>query len=293
MRATLALLVLLAPVALAQAPPVELATLEIRPLSAPIAPLEDVLSTTMTLRASCALAEPTGIPVALAVTSPAWTTALVSPATIVLPLDACQDGWAEGEATLTVSATDQAPAFTPAALVVEAVAGEGERTARASDAIDVTASYFSILDAQIATSLLHVAPGGAADASVKLTNFGNGLTRVAFSMAQAPPTLEVALPEPIVLQSKQEGGNAISADVPIVVRAPPEEGVVNRQETVSIRVSAAYAEDGAFQGDQSTISWVVVIRALPESATRAAAIPGLAPLALVAVLALSARAFRR
>lgn len=285
-------LLLLAPLALAQAPEVELLSVEMEPFAEPAKPLQSPVSTTLRLRVSCTLAEPTGIIVTYTVTAhPEWASVVISPAADNVPIESCSDGYASREATLTAMVSDQAPAYAPARLEVEARAGTGSRqnTARAEAALE--ASYFSILDVQMPEASIVLSPGTSRDATLKVTNFGNGNTRVDVVLEPKPASLLVQVPPSFTLESKQAGGNRISEEVVVRIAAPPERGYVNRVEAFSVKLTSSWTGAGSDKGDSSTHSWVVTVRTAAEAAEKVAAIPAPAFAALVA-LALAARLSR-
>ncbi|HUR69783.1 MAG TPA: hypothetical protein VM370_11115 [Candidatus Thermoplasmatota archaeon] len=292
MRGGWLLLVLLLPLAAAQEAPVPLVTVVIDAFEAPVAPLQASASTTVHARASCALTDTVrGVPFRFTVAqSPSWATTLVSPIEDSQPIQTCDQGWVESEATLVVTASDQAPAFMPAPIVVEVVAGSGSSTASGRGATNVSASYFSILDVQLPESIAVVAPGESHAFPVKLTNFGNGATRVQMRVADATAAwMTVKLPLAVTLDSKQAGGNAISTDAPIVIETQPSDRFVNEVGVVNVQIDAAYAADIAFAGDGSSISLLVTRRTCcadgPQHVLPAGAIPALAALAIGATLA--------
>lgn len=260
MRA-LILTVLLAATALGQAS-VELATFSIDPFADMVRPLQSPVSTTMHARVSCALADGIrGVPVQYQfVEAPAWATVVSSPASDVLATESCEGGWLIAESMLIVTVSDQAPGFVPTPIVVELVAGPSGREERRSASVNVTASYFSIVDVQVPESIVTMAPGSERALDVVLTNFGNGDTRIEIVVERASPEITVTAPDPFVLESKQAGGNDISRTVAFRVQAAPADGLVNRVATFDARVHSAYAKDDSFVGDASTVSFVVTVQ---------------------------------
>lgn len=289
-RAGLPLLVLVAlavPLAAAQAPltapEVPLVELSIGPSEAPLRPLQDVQTLPMTARVSCALLDDKGqVPVSYKVEGqPRWATVVVSPTEDVKEPAACQEGWATFEAQLTVSASDQAPAFRAAPVNVSATAGS--ETGRAQ--VNVTASYFSIVDVQLQETSKATAPGTEAVFPLKLINFGNDRTRVSFEVVETSGGLHATAPEPLVLDSKQQGAPLVAADVELRVQAPEGSGYMNQVGTVTYRLTSASEERPDLAGDSSTVTVLVTTKGL--------ATPAPAPVAWVAVAALAGVVARR
>jgi hypothetical protein len=236
-----------------------------------------------------------GIPVTYTVTKqPAWATVLVSPATAVFPApapgtDAAYS--AERPITITVTATDQAPAFQADTIEITAVTQAGSSAGKSFTGkgnVPITAAYFSILDVQLAEAIKVERPQTPVIFPVKIQNFGNANTKVSFEIGEGTsPALQVPVPNPVTLQSKQAGGNAISADVPLTIQTPYKNGYMNEVGIVNYKITSAYALDTKLKGDESTVSVLVT--------TRGFYVPGPSPLlfvGLIGVIALALRRFR-
>lgn len=254
--------VLAVPGASAQPPVSEWVTLEIEPFADLVEPLKGPIQTPVTVRASCLLVDQNrNVPIAYRVASaPPWANALVSPSVDAADVGACEGGYVTRAATLTVTASDQAPAFTPSPIVVEATAGPADRAETAAASAALSAKYFPVIDVQLAESIATVAPGESHTFVVKVSNFGNANTRVVTTILDVTPGLTVTPPEAVVLQSKQAGGNEISADIAFVVRTDPEGGFVNRVGLINARIVAAYATDDTQGSDESSVSFLVTTR---------------------------------
>lgn len=295
MRLLLAL-ILLAPLALAQPDVIDWIDAEIAPFADLVVPLQGPQQTTMVTRVSCALGDPVvGTPITYTVVDPpAWLSATISPASDVAPVGLCADGYSEARsAEIIVTASDQAPAFAPILLVVEIAVGTGERAQKERVSVNVSASYYSVLDVQVPEALATIPPGGSHDFQIPVVNFGNAPTRVEAVVAQRGDGIVVSLPPPLVLGSRQQGASDIAGTIVIGVSAPEDGGFVNRAETVNINVSSSYANDDSYGGDSSTISFLVTVRSGAAAAAENAPVasPGL-PL-LLAALALAAVLSRR
>ena len=262
MRA-LALLVLvcLAPLAAAQVPGVRLVRLDAED-PPPVRPLQGAVVANLTLTASCALVGDGGrIPIEYAVQdAPAWATVVVSPATDVADATACEGGVVTREATVSLTASDQAPAFRPTPVVVLAKVGSPGRQEETSATVNVTAEYFSIVDASLAEANKVARPGEEVPYVVKLSNLGNARTRVTFEVQNASEGIFVGVPPPVVLDSKQAGGNEVSTEVSILVRTRESGGFVNRVDVATVRILAEHAADPPRAGDGTTVSLILTTR---------------------------------
>lgn len=290
---TLLLLAAVVPLAAAQspAPDVPLATLAIDPFPEPARPLQGPVSTNVTARVSCTLAE--GLPgVAVSyriVGSPSWSNPTVSPASEVVPPAACRDGYATSRATLTVTVDANAPAHTPTDLLVEVVAGSPPRETRADASVALEARFFSILEVTLPNAIQDVAPGATARFPLTLRNAGNGPTSISFVVTNAPTSLEPSVPEPLVLPSRLQEGDS-SRTLVLEVKAPEGGPFTNHVENVNYEIQSADAADDKVVGDVSSIS--LLVRVQGESAQMLSSVPAAPALPFLA-LGLAAWAFRR
>ncbi|HVM44503.1 MAG TPA: hypothetical protein VM582_01105 [Candidatus Thermoplasmatota archaeon] len=292
MRALL-LVALLAPLALGQPEVVDWLSVTIAPFEAPVRPLQQPVTAQVTTRASCLLADQGAggqVQVQHAVKEkPAWATVLVSPATDVASVQGCSEGYLTFQATLTVTATDQAPAFAAAPIVVEATAGPADRQQVETAQVNLSAAYFAILDVQVSDPQIVMRPGSTHDAVVKVSNFGNGDTRVETLLVDAGEGLSVQLPPPVTLGSRQRGSADTSADLVVRILAADAAGVVNRVGVVNLRLTGSYATDPSEGVDDSAVSLLVSVRSLGGEGAQK--LPG-APLGALVALAFASAARR-
>ncbi|HET6404171.1 MAG TPA: hypothetical protein VFH78_05950 [Candidatus Thermoplasmatota archaeon] len=234
-----------------------------------------------------------GIPVTYSVSkAPAWASVLISPANDVFPAPSnAQPGTSYSQSktiTITVTASDQAPAFTPDTIEITATtqgAGAGGRSFSGKGNVPITATYFSIIDVQLAEAIKLERPQTPVNFPVKVSNFGNANTKVSFEVVDISPGLEYTLPIPVVLQSRQAGGSQISADIQLTIQTPYKNGYMNEVGTANYRVTSAYALDPKLTGDTSTVSLLIT--------TRGFYVPGFSPLIFLAVLGGLALVLRR
>ena len=262
----------------------------VKPLQAPLTFNGNVILTTDYSAATGVI----GLAVQYTVTKqPAWANVLVSPSSDIFPINPPQPGQTQvtvtRQITVTVTATDQAPAFAADQIEISAVtaAPPGGRSLNGKGTAAVVADYFSILDVQLPEAIKVERPQTSTAFPVKISNFGNANTKVNFEVVQAAEGLQYTLPVPIVLQSKQAGGNQISADVPLSVQTPYKNGYMNEVGTLNYKLTSAYALDPKIKGDESTVSVLLT--------TRGFYVPGPSPilfLGLLGVVALVLRRFR-
>ena len=235
-----------------------------------------------------------GIPVTYTVSQkPAWATVLVSPATDIFPGPSATGAATPGAYTtsrtftITVTASDQAPAFTAEQIEITATTTptQGGKAAIGKAQVPIVADFYSILDLQLAKAITLERPQTPVDFPVKITNFGNANTKVTFEVTQITEGFDYTLPIPVTLQSKQAGGSQISADVLLTVQTPYKNGYMNEVGTANYKVTSAYALDPKLRGDESVVSVLIT--------TRGFYVPSVSPLLFVAMLGALALVIRR
>lgn len=281
MRGLLVLLLLLAPSVLAQtASPVPLVELqgEDPPM---VPPLQGAVTANLTTRVSCTLVGEGGrVGITYTVEAmPAWSQVVVSPASDVVDVTACEGGTATRHATVSVTAGDQAPAFRPTPLRIQATAtGVGGRNESATATLNVTADYFSILDAVARDATKTARPGAEVEFPITLANLGNGRTRVTFVVENASDDLVIETPDALTLGSKQQGEAANSAETRVVARTKEGGMLVNRVGTFTLLLKGEHADAPPRAGDEARLTFVVTTRSDAPG-------PGLALVALAVVAA--------
>ena len=233
-----------------------------------------------------------GIPVTYTVSNaPSWAQVVVSPASDVFPVGqpgASPSTTVSKPFTVSVTASDQAPAFQPGTIEITATATptqQGGKAATAKVNVPVTASYFSILDTQLAEAIKIERPQQPVVFPLKLTNLGNANTKVGFAVEDKAANLNVPVPIPIVLQSRQAGGNQISAEVPLTVQTPYKNGYMNEVGVVTYHITSSYALDPKLKGDETRVSVVVT--------TKGFYVPGFEIPMLIGLLGVAALVLRR
>jgi len=233
-----------------------------------------------------------GVPVSYKVTkAPAWAAVTISPGSDVITVNA-NGNVVSGSKNFIVSVTasDQAPAFQSDTIEITAtVTPSTPQTPpkNAAQSVPIQADYFSILDVQLAQAIQQDRPQSTVTFPVKITNLGNGNTKVSFAIAEGgnPMNLNAPLPIPVTLQSKQAGGNAIAAEIPLQIQLPYKNGYMNEVGVVTYKITSNYALDSKLKGDETTLSVLVT--------TKGFYVPGPEMVLVLGVLAVAAAAFRR
>ena len=267
----------------------------LNPPSEPVKPLQAPISFTGTVTLiadSSAYSGIIGVPVAYTVTKqPAWANVLVSPSTDIFPVGTStpsQNFQSSRPITVTVTASDAAPAFQADQIEITATTTStpGGKAVSGKGNVPITADYFSIIDVQLAEAIKVERPQSVVSFPVKISNYGNANTKVTFTIGDGTSqNLQVPVPNPVTLQSKQAGGNQISADIPLNIQTPYKNGYMNEVGIVNYKITSAYALDPKIKGDESSVSVLVT--------TRGFYVPGPSPILFVGLVAAAALLLRR
>lgn len=224
---------LVTPGAIAQAPAHTQTTLqlEIDPFDAPVTPKLGQGVTTLKIRYS--YFAPAGV-AALSATqvdlmvaeAPAWAEVLLSPSTLHVPVGAPSGFAVYAEAPaqaveLTISVTEDAPAFLPGSLVLRAIAHPNGMLApsEAEAQTVVQAAYAGYVDVAGVPSVARVERGGDVSFPVTITNHANGATKVKASLERPIAGLSVSGLLPVMLESRQSGGERTSHSTIVTLSA--------------------------------------------------------------------------
>lgn len=277
------LALLLVPGAIAQSP--THARFDVEAPPGPVRPLVDTLELNYTVDVLCEPALPARGPARIAVwveAAPPWATLVVEPD--VTEVGPCQGERFVARGIVKLQVSDQAPAMSADSFTLAAASEgiSGNATGRAT--LPLTAAYFGILDLQIAESIRVVEPGERAEFPIKVSNLGNGRGRVTFELVEASEGIAVEVPAPVVLESKQQGGNAISQTVGFVMVGARGGLYLNEVAVAQLRATLVHELDGAF-GGEGTVSTLLTTRGL--------AAPGPDALSLVLAMAFALGLTRR
>lgn len=182
--------------------------------------------------------------------APHWAVATLTPSTLYMPvsqLRMSQDLRTEAaQAFLLVSTTADAPAFTPGSIEVLARAHDngGLKGSSAKNAIPVQADFFILTEARTPVSRVRLSPGEEQQLPMTLTNHGNADVQVTFTLEGAPANVRVGVPQPVVLEARQQGSAQTRSTIMWTFKATrdfePGEAV--------LLVQSAYALDPKVRG---------------------------------------------
>lgn len=271
-------------------------TMTITPPSEPVKPLQGAINfngqTTVQGSNDAPVTNLIGFTLAYTVASqPSWASVTVSPATDTFLVQAGpSNSFTQTRSFIvTVSATQDAPAFTPTPIEISVLVTPSQQagaTAKSAKApAPVQAAYFSIIDLLLQETIRVERPQTAVNFPLKVTNLGNANTKVNFAITDRTPNLQVPIPGSIILQSKQAGGNQISQDVLLPVQTPYKNGYMNVVGVVSYKVTSNYALDAKIKGDEGSVSVVVT--------TKGFYVPGMEPVFALAAVGAVALLMRR
>ncbi|MHB8605448.1 MAG: hypothetical protein ACYDCK_09350 [Thermoplasmatota archaeon] len=268
-----------APVAAAQPDPLMM-KVHIDAFKGPLVPLKGVGQTNVTVTVPCAiaaLADNQQATIHVGVTrAPPWAVMTIVPSKLYVSQQSCSGVSTTIPAHLLATATADSPAFTPAAFEVVAWAASPTKNETASANGNVSAEFFSIIDAQVAEPVEIARPSSLVTIPVAITNFGNGDTKLTFAVTNVSGGLTVATPAPLTLQSRQMGGKLYQQAVGVEIQTPAHFGYVNQPGTATLEIHSVYALDSTRVGDATGDSFLITTKGLYVAAPGAGLIVGLA-----------------
>lgn len=233
----------------------------------------------------------TGVQITYSVKSaPAWASVTISPQTDVFTFGSTPTPGATVTGTktfsVTVSASDQAPAFSPGPIEIQAVTSTTPafKAANGLGSVPIEADYFALIDLNLAEKIKVDRPQTPVIFPLTITNLGNANTKVNFELADYTQNLQVPVPDSVTLQSRQAGGSTNQQTVNLQVQTPYKNGYLNEVGVVNFKVISHYALDPKKKAPDETVSVLVT--------TKGFYVPGAelpAVLALLGVAALFAR----
>lgn len=232
-----------------------------------------------------------GIPVQFSATGPAWASLIVSPAQGLFAFSGAPGGQQVSSSIpiqVTVTASQEAPALTPATIEVSGVTTQtpGGKSFNGKGTTTVTAEYFGQLSVELAQAIRVERPQTTVTFPLKVTNLGNGNTKVTVEKVDPiPEGYQTAAPVPTILTAKQTGGNTITADIPLDIQTPYKNGYMNQVGVIAYKITSNYALDPKKRGDESAVSVVIT--------TRGFYVPGPSPIVFVGLVGLAAVLLRR
>lgn len=251
-------LALLAPVAIAQAP-FSSVIVTADPFEGP-APLSDPIAADVEARISCVpLARaggPTKVSFALGLT-PAWADLRLDPTETTFEMADCHEGVAIVRTQVWATSNGRAPAFTEDHFEIIATVdtgGYGNLTA------GVMASYRGAVTAWRQTPDRPVEPGGIGEFWIRLSNGGNGGTRVDLVAIEAPALLAIEPPAPAHVGSVYDHGRGSSTSWgPFRVRVAAD-AALGADHVVNVTFQPSSEERPSMLGDLTTATFVVRVR---------------------------------
>lgn len=199
-------------------------------------------------------------------TKPAWSTAVLAPTSLSKTVSytgtqenvAVQGKLEQFETKLTMSITRQAPALQESTFEIKAVAkagttNEGSCTMRSGEAtgqLPIKNDYMALMQYTPSAYILKTGQNKAVNFGVKMTNFGNGPTKIQIKTAMPGKNKLESLipPSQQRLDATQTQGTSAKkeADIVIQARTPHSNGYTNSFYNVEATFDASY--DGTIAG---------------------------------------------
>ena len=236
--------------------PADFASLHVEPFEGPLTPEVEEAAVRVRVLVPCAGAEAadgTGARFSLREVPPAWLVATLSPAEVRAPAGPCPlSGERALESTLRVRVTADAPAFRTHVLRLAALVEDGEGHAREllADA-PVQADQVLRIAVRATPDTLPAGRGAILTFPVEVTNLGNHHARALVSVVDNAGNLNVMVPAPPLVESRQAGGatNATLVRLQVQVGDLPERGA-----TVRLRVEPVSPFDPRLRGEPQEVT---------------------------------------
>jgi hypothetical protein len=201
---------------------------------------------------------------------------------------------ASGTATFTLSLSQAAPGETDILCtfkgkVSPVVGTQIPESDEATGTLLVKAKFLGLLTANVPTTIQEAGPQKEIRYEIELTNLGNALTNVDFTLiGNAAAGWSPVPPTPIIMQSQQQGGTEFTKKVNFLIQTPHKNGWNNDETTFQLRITPSSTKDPDLKGNPVAVNVLSRVRGIY--------VPGPEPILLVAALAgtaLVARMLRR
>lgn len=223
------------------------------------------------------------------------TVLVVGPTTKIMPLNPTEGaGTLQGStsASFQVSITRDAPGLKSIQCTLTAAApaltsAGVEAPDDAQQRFIVTADYYGLLQAKVATKIQQAGPQKEVPFSIELTNFGNARTQVSFEITNAPAgeRWTAVVPDNIILDSPNGGGEGKTSDNAVfTVSTPYKNGWNNEQGAYQITIRPTSADVPDKQGNPLAANVLVRVRGVY--------VPSLEPVIMLGALVGSAFVLR-
>lgn len=190
--------------------------------------------------------------------APAWLDAAPEPSQV--DLEGPCTGRARAPFALVLRADADAPAFESAELLLRAQAGN----LAAEDVVPVQSGYASRLGLEATTGRVSVSIGDPETCRFRVTNVGNGATKVLFTTTPPGARWQAAPPNPVTLEP------GASRDVEVLVARNEGEGP--QEGTLTLRAEGAYANDPSLAAVPGTATCTATVKSgMPAPGALAAA----------------------
>lgn len=151
----------------------------------------------------------------------------------------------------------------------------------------VSADYYGLLQAKVATKLKQAGPQKQVPFELELTNFGNARTQVNFEILNSPggKKWNALLPDVIILESPNSGQGATTQTATFTVATPFKNGWNNEEGAYTLSIKPEAADNPEKKGSELTANVLVRVRGVY--------VPGFEPVALLGAVAAAAMLARR
>ncbi len=191
---------------------------------------------------------------------------ITGPRTLLQPIQAQTNSY-DINFNFNIGVTRQAPGLQKLTCQITAQAGTVQQgVVDSSDLVQeawtVTADFYSLVQAKVATKLQQAGPQKQVPFDIELSNFGNARTQVNFALGAAPEAgkWNTLLPEPIILDSPNTGEGTTTDTATFTVATPFKNGWNNEEGAFQVVMKPVAADQADKLGNEVTANVLVRVR---------------------------------
>jgi hypothetical protein len=160
------------------------------------------------------------------------------------------------ESSLTVTVTEEAPAFTQGVVTIKAksqdISGFFFKRVNAAEAefdVSFIIGYWPVLSLELKDSFWKIPPVKQKEIPITLKNIGNGPTKVNIYIEEIPKKWDITYPKSVSLGSAVFGGDSVTKEILIKVRPPK----YFKNETINVTITHHYIGRPDLEGQPTNI----------------------------------------
>jgi hypothetical protein len=206
---------------------------------------------------------------------PDWCTASLSTSTLAFVVPASPGAYIEQTTLLSLSVSDQAPAFDLGSISIKATAMKAGLISGFTKefSLTFTPGYKPLIKPTITTNTKEIGPLDTATFPIQIENQGNARTIVTITVSNMPKDWNAIVTSPIIL----EEGSGSTNTAYLTIKPPKGFGYHYEEETINILLTPAQYDNQSNKGEPIPLSFLVQSRGFST--------PGFEPILFLGALA--------